>query len=332
VLTPHPSLERVWVLSRDGAPAEPRVTVVAGLHGNEPCGVRALEAIVDAPDAFASRMLRGTLTLVVGNPRALEQGQRFTRGGTDLNRLFSYRFLETVPEARWCYEERRALELRGVMTEADAMLDLHSATAPTPPFAICARKASAAALAAKLGCRVVYGWEPPDLDLAEVSIGSLATAGRPAVAVECGQHEDPDAVTTARLVIERFLGAIGVTDHAVSDAGQPHFRLVSRVRRPNPKFRLASAFAGFTRLEPGEMVALDGLVSLRVERAAYAILPTPSAEVGNDLVLLARLSEAGDLDDSQAPPAPPVPAPPAPAPPAPPVPVPPAPPAPGSIE
>jgi len=300
VLTPHPTIPECWTLRRPDKPATPAVTVIGGLHGNEPCGVRVIRTIIDDPKPLLDRMQGGNITFVIGNPKALEQGRRCTEGGADLNRLFNYRYVDELPKARWGYEHHRALELREPTTEADALLDLHSTSAPSPPFTICATRPDAVAFATKLGCRIVYGWEDPDMELTAVSMGSLVAAKLPAVAVECGQHEEASSQKTASAVLHRFLGALGVTDHEVSDAAQPHYRLVSRVRRDSPNFRLAQPFASFSRLEPGDMVALDGLVSVRVERAAFAVMPAPHAEVGRDLVFLACLGEAGDFPNDAA--------------------------------
>lgn len=299
MLSRHPTISDCWTLRSPDGPDTPRVTVIGGLHGNEPCGVRAIQKIIDDPKPLLDRLKRGTVTLVIGNPKALEQGRRYTEGGADLNRLFNYRFVDEVPKARWGYEHHRALELREPTTEADAIIDLHSTSAASPAFAICATRADAVAFTAKLGCRIVYGWEDPDMELTAVSMGALVAAKKPAIAVECGQHDDASSEATATAVIHRFLGALGATDHDVSDAAQPHYRLISRVRRDSPHFRLAQTFASFTRLEPGDVVALDGLVSVRVERAAYVVMPAPQAEVGHDLVFLARLGEAGDFAGSE---------------------------------
>ncbi len=59
----------------------PEIAVVAGIHGDEPCGVRAVERLLDDPPA-----VERPVKLVVANETALERRVRFV--DEDLNRTF----------------------------------------------------------------------------------------------------------------------------------------------------------------------------------------------------------------------------------------------------
>ena len=176
MIRPHPNVTHAWELSADGAFAGPYVGLIGALHGNEVAGLRAIERLKNDADGFARRMKKGTLVLIHGNPRATEQKARYTRGGADINRLFAYHFVEELARAAWTYEHHRAQELRPLITGLDAMLDLHSASQPTVPFAICDGTPDAVALAQKTGCKVTYGWDGPGMLMEHVSIGALVAA------------------------------------------------------------------------------------------------------------------------------------------------------------
>jgi succinylglutamate desuccinylase len=60
---------------------DPEVAVVGGIHGDEPCGVRAIERLLENPPS-----VRRPVALVVANERALAAGTR--RVDEDLNRAF----------------------------------------------------------------------------------------------------------------------------------------------------------------------------------------------------------------------------------------------------
>jgi succinylglutamate desuccinylase len=79
----------------------PHVAVFGAVHGNEPCGLRAIERLRAEFARAELQLLAGTLDLIHGNPPATEQHERHTRGGVDLNRLFDYRFEAEVPAAHW---------------------------------------------------------------------------------------------------------------------------------------------------------------------------------------------------------------------------------------
>ena len=74
---------RVETIAPDGTDAEPAVAAVGGVHGDEPCGVRAIERFLDeGPVDEVQRPVK----LIVANERALKAGTRYVEG--DLNRLF----------------------------------------------------------------------------------------------------------------------------------------------------------------------------------------------------------------------------------------------------
>ncbi len=288
MLRPHPHIDHAWELSKDGSFGPPYVGVIGALHGNEVAGLRVIEGLVRQPDALASRMQKGTLVLIHGNPRATEEARRFSRGGVDINRLFAYRFVEELAPEAWTYEHHRALALRPLMTGLDAMLDLHSASQPTVPFAICDGRPEGIALSRKTGCRVTYGWDGPGMLMDDVSIGALVAQGRPAISIECGQHDDPESAAVAERVLKCFLAGLQITDHDVSTPQSPTYRLFGRVVKPTLDFRLAKSFAIFDRLAPGELLGHGDGVTITAEREAYLLLPTPRAVRGEDLVYLAH--------------------------------------------
>lgn len=290
MIRPHPTIPHVWELSRDGSFPRPHVGIIGALHGNEVAGLRAIERVREEADAMCERLRQGTLLLIHGNPLATEQRRRFSEGGTDINRLFAYHYVDDLAKPAWTYEHHRALELRPLVQGLDAMLDLHSASAPTVPFAICDGTLDAVSLAQKTGCHVTWGWDGPGMLMEHVSIGALVAAGRPAISVECGQHADPGTADVAFEVLTRFLGALAVSEHPVAERGGDTFELFGRVVKPTHTFELSQSFQSFDRLDPGQVLGRGEGVTITLEREAYLLLPTPSARRGEDIVYLARPS------------------------------------------
>ena len=274
-------------------PTAPQIAVVGSVHGNEPCGLRAIERLRAELERGEVRLTKGTLYLIHGNPHATKLGQRNTPDGVDLNRQFDYRFETQLPRALWAYEHHRALELRPLLESVDVLLDLHSTTAPTPPFAIVSAVPESHQLAAALGLGyVTEGWDGPGL-LADRVLGApLARLGRPAVSVECGQHAQDAAVGVAYRCVRRALDHLGVLpwkDRA--ELAEPIWlRLCAAVKRPSSGFRFARPLASMERLAAGELIGSDADLALTVNRGCYVIMPNDAVEVGEDMIYIAQPS------------------------------------------
>src|SRR3954469_25747264 len=96
--------ESVWQFS--GPRPGSRVLVLGGVHGNEVTGVMLVERLCALLENGAFALAAGTLTLVVGNPRAVEFGTRGSEPHADLNRSFTTEALDVNGPA--AYEARRA--------------------------------------------------------------------------------------------------------------------------------------------------------------------------------------------------------------------------------
>lgn len=111
-----------------------RVVVFGGVHGNELTGIRVVEELRRELENGSRMVLSGTLTLALGNPRAIALNQRGSEPHADLNRSF-------VPGASGVvrdnsYEACRAGELAPLLASADFAIDLHATNNPSEPFLV----------------------------------------------------------------------------------------------------------------------------------------------------------------------------------------------------
>lgn len=294
--SPFESAESVAGVTRfASAPSYPRphLVVVGAIHGDERCGLAALTRLRDELATGALTLRAGTLTLVHGNPAATDHGRRCTPTGVDLNRLFDYRFVDELPRALWQPEHHRALALRPVLEEADAVVDLHSTGAPTPPFVIASRVAASEPLALALGLEyVTLGWDGPAMLGEQVLLAVLTRRERPGVAVECGQHEAPGAPEIAYRCAKRALSYFGMIE-AAADAPEAHKRLWVRaaIKRPSASFRFAEPLEGMQHLAAGHVIGYGDQLVLSVRSPCYAIMPNDTVPVGDDMLYIAEEQE-----------------------------------------
>jgi succinylglutamate desuccinylase len=291
-VTIDPDVPGVTRISTDPELPRPHIGILGSVHGDERCGLAVIERLVAAARRGEMAPTRGTWVLVHGNPDATALDRRYTRGGADLNRLFDYRFVDELPRERWSPEHERAFALKPVLEDLDALLDLHSASWPTPPFAIINDVPASAELARRLGFGfVTQGWSGPGLLMDKVTIGVMQRVDKPAVSVECGTHGEDATVEAAWSCTLRFLQAIDSLE-GEAPRGEPTFlEIVEIVSRPSENFRFTRPIRGLDRLEPGEVFAADKVAELRVREPCFVLLPNDAVPVGSDMVFLARAIE-----------------------------------------
>ena len=281
----------VTCFASDPTLPRPHLAIVGAVHGNERCGLVAITRLANEIASGAVRLRHGTVYLIHGNPAATDEHRRYTRDGVDLNRVFDYRFVDELAPAMWEHEHRRALELRPLIQGIDAVLDLHSASAPTPPFAIVSRVRKSEAFALALGLEyVTFGWDGPGMLGEQVLLSQLTRRELPGVSVECGQHDAPEAPEIAYLCARRALAHFGMADAPDAPIARSPRRLVvvAAVKRPSASFAFERPLVGMQRLEPGEVIGHGDHLVLAVRNPCYAIMPNDRVPVGDDLLYIAE--------------------------------------------
>ncbi len=313
---------RSWDTLRPG----PRLIVLGGVHGDETCGTRALEALEAEIDAGALVLERGVLTLVPrANPLACAQGTR--AGERNLNRSFVPR----PAESRQDYEDHVVAALAPVLAAHDVLLDLHSATSDTVPFVMIElaepdgvpfRHAEhEAALAGALGLDVVVeGWQdvyearleehaeragvpvtPEDRAVGTGTNEYLRERGGWALTVECGGHDDPEAFAVALTVTRRALAHLGLVaapqgPHATAPAAPGAAPRVLRtavvVDKEDQADRFVRPWQPFEPVRTGDLIGVraDG-TEVRASVDGAIMFPDDDADPGEEWFYLAVTSD-----------------------------------------
>jgi succinylglutamate desuccinylase len=240
-------------LEMAGKKPGPTSVILAGVHGNEPHGIRAFDGFLPILRATGTDW-SGRVLFGVGNPRALAQSQRKT--DEDLNRLF--RQDEELTRAQInSYEYERAQVLKTQLDQADGLLDLHGTrNEVTEAHVIC---------------------EPHSFDLAQrlrEDVGIVLTGmdkvmpggtdfymnqtGKEALCLEAGYNENRRGAVIAEVSIYDFMVARG---HFPSEATvrEKRWLLVDGVyQNRTADYSLARPYADFEEVGPDELIAIDG--------------------------------------------------------------------------
>jgi predicted deacylase len=299
-----------------------RLIVLGAVHGNETCGSRAIERLVNEIDAGALRLTAGRLTLVpVTNQFAYAKRRR--AGDRNLNRKLAP---TATPRE---YEDHVAGWLCPLLAEHEVLLDLHSFSSPGVPFVFLgppdnagplepfAQAAREEALAARLGVgRAVDGWldtyaagvaqrrklaatlPAATLDLdPRYGIGTteyMRSVGGCGLTLECGQHEDRQAREVAYRAIVNTLAHLRLID-APDPPPIPRIevlRLCEVVDKLHVGDTFAKAWKSFDPVSAGLRIGTrhDGR-SVVASFEGYVVFPNPDAAPGQEWFYLAGKSE-----------------------------------------
>lgn len=284
-------LERV-VGRRRGEKPGPTLVVVAGIHGNEPAGIRAARRVLSRLEAEAVG-LRGELVVFSGNLAALRLGRRFQ--ARDLNRAWTdvrvERLRAQAPEADDA-EDREQRELLDVIDAAIArargevyLIDLHTTSAAGHPFVLFGDTLRQRELARAFPLPIILGLEEcVDGVLSEY----MTRRGCITLAVEGGQHQDAESVDSLEACITVALDATGIAhrQHLSTFArAQAHLermrgglpRVMEVLERhaigPEDRFQMEPGFANLGKAREGQLLARDARGEIRADGDGVVMLP-----------------------------------------------------------
>lgn len=197
----------------EGAVPGPLILFFAGIHGNEPAGVIALQNTLKVLESKKSR-IRGNIYGIVGNLQALQVGKRFV--DEDLNRIWTSNRISKLKEKAFLLtEEREMLDLLNLVqnilegNKAPVyFIDFHTTSSKTYPFitindALINRK-----FAMQFPVPVVLGIEEY---LDGPMLSYINQKGFVGIGFESGQHQEESAIKHAEAFVYltlRFSGAI----------------------------------------------------------------------------------------------------------------------------
>ncbi len=298
----------------------PRLLITGAVHGNETCGTRAITQILHEIDTGTLAITRGTLTCVpITNPLAYQGQQRI--GERNLNRNMAP---SAIPQD---FEDRIANVLCPLLDAHDVLLDLHSFhtggvpfvmvgpqnnQGPLEPFGWAAQEMQ---LALHTGPhRIVEGWldtyargvqrraksntatgksqglvTNPNYGVGTTEY--MRSRGGYGVTLECGQHDDPQAVGVARHAILQTLSLLGLIERSLEAMPQPReiVRLVDVTDREHTGDQFAREWRSFDTVKVGDVIGTrHSGEQIIAPLDGFVVFPNPRAEVGQEWFYFAQ--------------------------------------------
>jgi predicted deacylase len=237
---------------------QPELAVIAGIHGDEPCGVRAVERLL-AEEPAVERPVK----FIIANEAALERGERLV--DEDLNRAFPGDPDGDTHESQLAHELAR--EVQGC-----TVLALHSTQSyPEPIAVIDTVDEIARSLAPLLPVEVL-------IETDEHTDGRLIEHAH-TIEVECGLQGTDQAAENGYWLIRAFLAASNVLAPPTSDErlAAPErsdvqvFRLDGPIPKP-PGREYDVVVPNFEKVEAGERFAIADGEALTADEPFYPVL------------------------------------------------------------
>ena len=229
---------------------DPEVAIVGAIHGDEPCGARAIERLLaDDPD------VQRPVKLIVANEEALERGVRYV--DADLNRSFEDPSTDALEHA---LARRLADELAGY-----TVLSIHSTQSYGEPFGI------------------VDGVDEPVpsicpylslvalVDIDDVSDGRPFALEADMIEVEAGFQGSAAARENAYRLAREFLTATDVLPGWTVGRDLPVYRMGPAIEKP-PGGGYEVFVENFSRVGPGQAFAAADGQELAAEEPFYPVL------------------------------------------------------------
>lgn len=232
-------------------PGEPSIAIVGSIHGDEPCGVRAIERLLEDRPSLVE-----AVKLVVANEKALARNVRYI--DADLNRAFDAPDVETTHEYQLA--TRLAEEVEGM-----TVLSIHSTKSYAEPFAI------AAGIGSHVEEIVPHLSVDALVDASPTVNGRLFETSADVIEVEAGMQGSEAAAENAYRLAREFLTATGALPGDTGARELPAFRLTRAIEKP-----AAAAYdvftPNFTRVEAGEAFASADERVIRAEEPFWPVL------------------------------------------------------------
>jgi predicted deacylase len=286
-----------YYTSFDSGIAGPHVLINALVHGNEVCGVIALDHLFRS----GIRPRRGKLTLGFANVAAYlafdrdePMASRFL--DEDMNRVWDVATLEGERTSR---ELERAREMRPLIDTVDLLFDVHSMQHKTAPVIVAGPLEKSVAMSKGLGT--------PDIIVSDTGhaagrrLRDYGGFGDPdsaktAVLIECGQHWEVASASVAIDSVYRWLLLHGIIE---AEVAEPHLlplprrQRVVKVEHPvtveTENFEFAQPFIGLETLAKGELIGTDGGREVRAPHdGCVLIMPSRRLTPGATAVRLGR--------------------------------------------
>jgi len=253
----------------------PTSIILAGVHGNEVCGIKAFKQIIST-----LKIEKGKIIFAYGNPRAIKANVRFTEA--NLNRMFKDdNFLSS--KEKESYEYQRAQVLKKYFDQCDTLFDIHASyTKKSNPFIIC--QSNSKDITKYLPVNLaVSGFDKVEPGGTDYYMNKNNKIG---ITIECGYLGDPLTTEIAINSILAFIKACGHITNDLSINKQSYINMYSICKTKTNNFTLSKSFNDFEIIQKGQTIGIDGKKEVKATKDSVILFARNTQQSGNEAFLL----------------------------------------------
>lgn len=268
-------MTNIKVIEINGNKPGKTVAILAGVHGNEICGIKAFDSLITK-----IKINSGKAIFIYANLEAIKQNKRFVE--KNLNRCFLKEQPVDIAES---LEGRTAKEIMPFLDKVQAMLDIHASfTKDSLPFVICDKKwiNKAGMFDANL---VSYNWDPFEPGSTDYYMN---LQGKPGFCYECGYLADETASERAEQAIKQFLIWTESCIGTLKIKNQKVIRVKSIYKNSIAPFTKSRYFPDFTKLKNKTLIGIEGEKEIYGEEGDILLFVRDCQSLNEECFLIAK--------------------------------------------
>ena len=289
-----------YIVTIDSGFSGPHVFISSVVHGNEPCGAIANDWFLK--NNF--KPARGKLSLGFMNVEAYKAFDPDNPNKTrwveeDFNRLWAPGVLEDKSRKKTS-EFYRANEVKGIISETDYLLDIHSMQKPCVPLMMAGMCNKGVEFAKKVGMEmfvITDSGHKEGMRMRDYKSFSNNKSIKNALLVECGQHWEKSSEKIAKETLIKFLRSIQIMkndfgleylSNSKKIGNSDVFKVGEIVTIKTENFVFEKDWQGFEKIKKGTIIGNDdGKIIYAPFDETILIMPTKRLFPGKTAVRLA---------------------------------------------
>jgi len=255
------------------------ILISGAVHGNEPVGTRFAYNFIKDFKAGKINLESGSITFVLGNPKAFEKNQRYI--DSDLNRIFDF-----PEEKKNSYEWHRAKEMDNFLKENnfDFGIDLHSVSVGNVQIYICDKdnQKLKQLLEETSAIKTIFYFDKKSIP--GTFMNRFEKYQSNGIGLECGNHSSEIAISVAEKQVDILLKKFGLIKGDYKDnvykGDLDIYETITHIRTgDNFKWLLEEHKTGL-KVNKGEKICTDDKNGIQVaEQDSYLFMPTAEEKV-----------------------------------------------------